>query len=110
MNSTPRLFINFVTYLTSVKCQRGSLGRGVFSQPSPTTSNKRNIQLKTACLLCKHVLKAKPPASTFNHIEIPKANPYGYFEATTVLEGNVHFSLLQLPFLRLCLLHPGDIY
>lgn len=51
----------------------------------------------------------KPSASTFNHIEIPKANPYGYFEATTVLEGNIHFSLLQLPFLCLCCLHPGDI-
>lgn len=59
--------------------------------------NKQNLKVKTISLLCKHLLKSKPLASTCNHIEIPKANLYRRFKATTVFgEGSKnHSSLFQ---------------
>ena len=59
-----------------------------------------NIRVKTISLLCKPLLKSKLPASTFNQIEILKANLYRHFEATTVFAGTKnHFSLSQFSFL-----------
>lgn len=57
------------------------------------------MQLKIAHLLCKHLLEAEPPASTFSRTEIPKANPCGYSEATFLGEGNKnHFMCPNVPF------------
>lgn len=56
-----------------------------------------------AFLLRKHHLKAELPASSFNHIEMPKANLQRHVKVTSVLaEGHKnHFSLSRFSVLAL---------